>query len=477
MNRTDKTEIFARMPVRQALWVLAVPTVISQMINLIYNMVDAFFIGRTGNPYMMAATTVTLPVMLMNISFANLFGIGGGSHIARLMGAGRGRSARQVSAFCVWATIGTALLYSLLVGVFLKPLLTFLGASNQTMAYARTYAIIVIVIGNAPMLLSMVLAHLLRNTGYSSQASIGLSGGGILNVILDPLFMFVILPKGMEVTGAAIATAISNAIACGYLIYAFLKASGEAPLSLRPFEARAAGRENIRAVFAVGIPSAVLTGLFDVANICVNMLAAAHSDLILAAVGIVSKIDRIPNAFNIGLCQGMLPIVAYNYASGNHTRMRETIRTARRAGLAISFSCIVLLELFARPLSQLFLSTTAGGDGAALTTVLFTAAFLRIRCLASPVQFINYNSSYCLQAIGDGKSTMIHAIIRELILYIPLLFLLDRMFGEYGLMAALPVGEGLSAVLALFLLHRGIRNIRKKENSVSDGADFDPEEQ
>ena len=466
MNKTDKTEIFAHMPVSHALYLLAVPTIISQLISVIYNMVDTFFIGRTGNPYMMAATTITLPVMLMNISFANLFGIGGGSHIARLLGAGKTEYAKRVSAFSVYAAAVTALLYSLIVGLTLNPLLLFLGASDQTLSYAQSYAIIVIVVGNLPMLLSMVVAHLLRNTGFSSQASIGLSGGGILNVFLDPLFMFVLLPKGMEVTGAALATAVSNTVACLYLVFAYLRASREMSLSLQLSHACAIDSENAKKIFTVGVPSAVLTGLFDVANVCLNMIASAHSDLVLAAFGIATKIERVPNAVNVGVCQGMLPIVAYNFGSGDHERMYNTIHTARRVGVLVSIICIALLEIFARPLSGLFLSTGAESNDAALTTVAFAAAFLRVRCLASPVQFINYNSSYCMQAVGDGKDTMIHAVVRELVIYIPLMFLLDRLVGELGLAAALPVGEGLSAVLALTLLHRGILRLRKEKGFV-----------
>ncbi len=466
MDKTDKTELFERMPISKALYTLAVPTIISQLINLIYNIVDAFFIGRTGNPYMMAATTIALPIMLLNISFANLFGIGGGSHIARLMGSGQQKRARNASAFSVNAAIAVSLLYSLLVGVFLRPLLLFLGASEQTLDYARNYTMIVIVIGNLPMLLSMVLAHLLRNTGYSSQASKGLSGGGILNVILDPIFMFVILPRGMEVTGAAIATGVSNTVSCVYLIISYLRASKTAPLSIRLSDARATDRESVRELFSVGIPSAVLTGLFDVANVCANMLASAHSDLVLAALGIVMKIERFPNAVNIGICQGMLPIVAYNFSSGDHERMREAIHTARRMGLVISAICIVGLELFARPLCRIFLSTTAGDSAAALSTLSFAAAFLRIRCLASPVQFLNYNTSYCMQAIGDGKSTLFHALVRELAVYIPLMYLLDSLLGAYGLASALPIGEGVSAVIALLLLRRSMKRLRPEQYSL-----------
>ena len=460
----NKKELFASVPVGKALLTMAIPTIISQLINLIYNMVDAFFIGRTGNPYMMAATTITLTIYMMIVALSNLFGIGGGSQVARLMGVGKNDEARQVSGFCFFGAISIALLYSLLIGSFLLPILRFLGASDATLSYARSYALIVIVIGGLPSLLSMTLAHLLRNVGYSSQASIGLSGGGILNVILDPLFMFVIMPKGQEVTGAAIATLLSNLSSCLYLLYAYRKASGENPLSFSLAEARRISRENIKKIFAVGVPSAVLTGLFDVANICVNIIAAAHDDLVLAAMGIVMKVERIPNAINVGLCQGMLPIIAFNYASGDHARMREVIRKGRMAGLLVAACSIVLFETFANPASRIFLSTSAGDTVSALKTVGYAALFLRIRCTASPVQFLNYHTSFSLQAMGQGKYTLLHAFVRECVFYIPFMFLLDRIFGELGLAAALPVGEGCGAVFAVFLMRHVLRKIAEKRN-------------
>ena len=462
-RRESKQQLFAETPVPRALWTMAIPTVISQLINLIYNMVDAFFIGRTGNSFMMAATSLTLTLVMMNVALSNLFGIGGGSLVARLMGVRKPENAKQVSAFSVYGATAIALLYAFLIGIFLDPLLRFLGASDATIGFARSYTLIVIVIGGLPSILSLTLAHLLRNAGFSAQASIGLSGGGILNVLLDPLFMFVLLPPGQEVTGAAIATALSNILACLYLLYAYRKASGEAPLSLRPRDAAKAGRADVKALFTVGVPSAVLTGLFDVANICVNMLASAHSDLVLAGMGIVMKVERIPNAVNVGLCQGMLPIVAYNYASGNHDRMQETIRTARKAGLGIALLSIAFFQLTAGWCTRLFLNTGAGSAETALVTIGFAALFLRIRCIASPVQFINYHASYCMQAMGNGQKTLLHAFVRELVFYIPFMFLLDRLFGETGLAAALPVGETCGALFALYLLGRCIREARSRK--------------
>ena len=458
----SKQELFASVPVPKALMTMAVPTIISQLINLIYNMVDAFFIGRTGNSYMMAATSVTLTMVMMNVALSNLFGIGGGSLVARLMGMKREERAKQISSYSFYGAVAIALCYSFLIGIFLNPILRFLGASDATIGYAHSYALIVIVIGSLPAILSNAAAHLLRNTGFSSQASLGLSMGGVLNCFLDPLFMFVILPKGQEVTGAAIATCLSNVIACLYLIYAYRKAGKSAPLSMNPKLAVQADPNDIRSVYTVGVPSALLTGLFDLANVCVNIIASSHSDLVLAAMGIVMKVERIPNAINVGLCQGMLPIVAFNYSSGNHERMKETINTGRLFGLCVSFASIIFFQIFAAPATRLFLSTKAGDADLALQTIAYAALFLRIRCIASPVQMLNYHTSFCMQAMGKGKETLLHAFVRELVFYIPLMFTLDRLFGETGLAAALPAGEGLAALFALWLLHRTIHNEKQQ---------------
>ena len=305
MNKAqEKKEIFENLPVAKALAMMAVPTVISQLINLVYNMVDAFFIGRTGNSYMVAATSLTLTLVMMVTALSNLFGVGGGSLVARLMGASQEEECKKVSAFSVYGAAVTALAYSLLNGVFLRPILFFLGASNETIAYASQYTQLVIVVGSVFSMLSMTTAHLLRNAGYSSQAGMGLSLSGLLNMGLDPLFMFVLLPKGHEVVGAALATLLSNAVSCGYLLITLKKAGTKAPLSLRLSDARKVKKSSLKQLFSVGVPSAILTGLFDLANVCVNMLASSHSDLVLAGMGIVMKVERIPTAINLGICQG-----------------------------------------------------------------------------------------------------------------------------------------------------------------------------
>jgi Na+-driven multidrug efflux pump len=158
------------------------------------------------------------------------------------------------------------------------------------------------------------------------------------------------------------------------------------------------------------------------------MLAAAHSDQVLAGMGITMKVERIPTAINLGICQGSMPIISYNFASGNRERMDKTINTARLWGLCVSACGILFFQLFAPQVCGLFMDTSSGE--AALATVGFATLFMKIRSLASPVQFINYHSSYCMQAMGNGKGTIIHAVVREIGLYIPFMIILDKLFGE-----------------------------------------------
>lgn len=450
----SKKEIFEQLPVPMAVAAMAIPTIISQLINLIYNLADSIYIGQTGDTNKAAAVTLVFTVFMMTVAFSNLFGIGGGSLMARLIGAKKEDDAKKVCAFSFYGAIAAALLYSLLVGVLLRPILLLFGASEATYKDAKIYVLLVVVIGNVPVILSQTVAHLLRNAGYSKQASFGLSFGGIMNILLDPLFMFVLLPKGNEVLGAAAATLLSNIVACIYLVIVLASVSRKAPLSMSFRLAIHTGKKEIGELFAVGIPSGMLTALFDVGNIFLNSLMAGHGDIELAAIGIVMRAERLPNAINIGLCQGMLPIVAYNYASGDHERMHKVIENVRVYGLAIAAFCLVLFEIFAKPIVSIFMSTGTGDAENAATCIRIAAVFLRLRCCASLFQFLNYHTSFCMQAVGDGKDTLLHAFVREMVFYVPFMFLLNALLGQNGLAGALVAGEFCGAVLAIILFAR-----------------------
>ena len=252
--------VFEDMPVPKALATLAVPTIISQLITMIYNLADTFFIGRTNDPLKVAAATVSFVLLFMMSAWANLFGVGGGSLISRLLGEKRLDEAKNVAAFSFFGAIIIAAVYSAVTYIFMDPILMFIGASENTVIYARDYAFFVVTLGGIPTTMTMTMAHLLRSEGYAKEASFGLGMGGVLNIIFDPVFMFVIFPSGEEVAGAAFATMLSNVIVFIYMFTIYLKLSQNTCMSVSPKRALAA-LKFAPEVFSVGFPSASIQKL------------------------------------------------------------------------------------------------------------------------------------------------------------------------------------------------------------------------
>lgn len=453
-NKIDRTELFENIPVNKALAIMSAPTIVSQLINLIYNVIDTIYIGRVGNAYMTAAVSVGYVIFTLTIAFSNLMGIGGGTTFSRLLGKKENKKARAVCACSLYGSLLIAIIFSLIVAIFMNPILYAVGASENTIEYARQYVIFVVVLGNIPVIVGTVTAHLLRNAGYSKLAGIGLSGGGLLNIILDPLFMFKIFPTGMEVTGAAVATLAANSISCMFLLIVMHRKAVESFLSVDIRIIKNLNRKDIQEIISVGIPSALLPGLLDIANMALNSLMAEYGDFQVAATGIVLRAERLSTAINMGICQGILPIISYNFTSGNHKRMNNVIKKARNLGLIISACTILLYSIFTKQICSAFLSTTNLSVSGESETLLYAVTFLKIRCLGAPVQMLNFNTSYCMQAVGYGKGALVHAVVREIVFYIPIMIFFSYFFGEKGIVSAFPISEILGAVFALFLFNK-----------------------
>lgn len=460
-TKEERDRLFAEAPVGKALATMAIPTVISQLINLIYNMADTFFVGRTGNPFMIAAVSLAFTLFMFNIPMSGLFGIGGGSYIARLIGRKDYERVRHVSSFCFYGALAVCLTYSAVIAIAMKPILRLLGASKDTYGFAVQYVWVVVVIGNIPTVLSATLAHMLRNVGYSKQASMGLSGGGILNIILDPLFMFVLMKDGQQVLGAAIATTLSNTASMIYFFFVFEKTRNETGLSLKISDMKP-DRQDVSAVMRVGLPSALTTLLMDFSNMFLNSSMAGHGDLQLAALGIDLKIERLSNAICLGIAQGMLPLVAFNYAQKNYKRMREIQMAARLTGLCVAAISITLYQTLAGKLVGLFISSD-GNEEQVAQTIGYGITFLRIRCLAAPFSMLNFISSNGFQATGDGRMSLIQVFFRQVVFYFPLLYGLNSLWGPVGLTAAFPIAEVLSGTVSSILLYRKMNRISSEK--------------
>ncbi len=444
-TKLAREDIFRNLPVPAALRVMIVPAVTSQLIVLIYNMADTFYVGQTNNPYMVAGTSLILPVFNITLCLAGLAGIGGGALISRLLGEEREDEARRVGTFALYLGVVIAALFSGGMAAFMGQVLGLLGAGENTYQYARQYALCVIVAGGIPTVLSNVLSNLLRSIGRSREAGIGIILGGLLNIALDPLFMFVLMPDGLEVLGAGVATCLSNCIACLFFLVVILKMGRGAVITFSP-RVGLAQRRSILAVFAVGMPSAIATFLFDLDYVVIDKLMVSYHDLALAAIGIVLKVERSPLNVGIGICQGMMPLVAYNYAAGNKQRMEDIIRLARRLGMGIAGASVVLYELLAPQFTRLFIPD--------IQTVEMASQFLRIRVLATPLMFLSFFTVYLFQAFGKGRISLFLGVTRWLGFNIPMLFLLNALFGMYGIVWAQAAADTLTVALSFFMYYK-----------------------
>lgn len=442
-RQNDTAKIFETMAVPTALAKMAIPTVVSQLITLIYNIADTWFIGLTDNPYMVAASLLVLTVYLLVSAIANLFGTGGGSLVVRLLGGKRENEAAKVASLSLVMAGGAALVFSLLCLICMDPLLKLLGASSNTIGYAKQYLLFVVVIGGLPTVLSNTMSNMVRNIGYSKEAGFGLGMGGLLNVALDPLFMFVLLPNGYEVMGAAIATMLSNVAAMIYFILVYRRLRTKTILAL-PRRVEIIERSSMRSLFSVGVPAALSLVFFDVTNMVINRLSAMHGDKELAAIGIVLKVERLPLNIGIGICLGMVPLIAYNFASKNYKRMRAFFSAARLVGLAISIVCVIVYRIFAPYIMQVFISDA--------DTVRLGTEFLQARCFATPFMFLSFHMVYFMQAINEGRCSFWLAVIRQIVLNIPIVILMNALFGMTGIVWTQAIADCVN-VIASYVIY------------------------
>lgn len=449
----EKNSLFETTKPSKALAIMAIPTIASQMIILLYNLADTWFMGRTNNPYMIGASSLALTIYYAETALANVFGVGGGSLMVRLTGKKNTEDARKVASYSVAVSAISALVFSLLVLVFMEPLLSLLGASENTMQYGKEYVLTTTVIGGIPTVMSMSMSQLLRNAGYSKEAGIGVGLGSLLNVALDPLFMFVLLPEGNEVIGAGIATMLSNVCSFIYFIVMFVRLQNKTVIVI-PRRIEKISREYKRSLYTVGIPAAFAICLFDIVTILFNRICVSYGDIELAAMGIVLKLERIPVNTGLGICLGMVPLIAYNYGAGNFKRMDRFFLLSGISMIVFSCVCTAVFWIFAEPAVTLFIADEA--------TVTQGALLLRARCFALPLVMIGYLIVNYMNAVDKGNVSFILAIIRHIVLLIPVIIIMNYIWALEGMMWSQLVADCLNVAAACVIYYRVDRKLRSK---------------
>lgn len=442
MADISRTELFETAPVSRAVLKLCIPTVLSSLVMVLYNLADTFFVGMLNDPVQNAAVTLAAPVLLAFNAINNLFGVGSSSMMSRALGRKDYETVSRSSAFGFYCAALSGLLFSLLVAVFQEPLLRLLGADSVTAQATSEYLFWTTTLGAAPSILNVVLAYLVRAEGSALHASIGTMSGCILNIILDPIF---IMPWGvdMKAGGAGCATFLSNCVACLYFAVLLVAKRGKTYVCVDfrkfTFDRRIAG-----GVCAVGVP-AMIQNLLNVTGMTVlNNFTASFGEQAVAAMGIAQKLAMIPMQVSQGLSQGVMPLIGYNYSARNLKRMKGALVFTAKISLGAILCTTIAYLVFAGPLIRSFMSDPQ--------VVAYGEQFLRGLCLAQPFLCVDFLAVGVFQACGLGRNALIFAFLRKIVLEIPALLLLNRLFPLYGLAYAQFCAEFVLACAAVIVL-------------------------
>ena len=431
---------------------LAIPTVLSSLVMVLYNLADTYFVGMLNNSVQNAAVTLAAPVLLAFNAVNNLFGVGSSSMMSRALGRKEYETVRQSSAFGFYCALFSGILMSLVCTVFCQPLLGILGADANTMMATEGYLKWTVTFGAVPAILNVVMAYMVRSEGAALHASIGTMSGCLLNIIIDPVF---IMPWGfnMGAAGAGLATFLSNCVACIYFFFLLYKKRGNTYISINPREF-GFRKLIVLGVCGVGIPASIQNLLNVTGMTILNNFTSFYGADAVAAMGITQKINMVPMQIALGFSQGIMPLVSYTYASGNHKRMKEAVFFTMKTLLPL----LVLVSLFyyvgAGGLTRVFMDNEA--------IVAYGTRFLRGFCLGLPFLCMDFITVGVFQAVGMGRSALVFAILRKILLEIPALYVLNYMFPLYGLSYAQFIAELVLSIAAVIMLRRIFVRLQKK---------------
>ena len=438
-KKQSKTELFETTPVFRALTVMAVPTIISQLIVLIYNLADTWFIGQTDDPYMVAAAALVSTVFLMITGLSNLFGVGGGNLVVQLLGRRQEDEARRAASLSLVMAAGSALVFSLLCLAFMDPLLYLLGASENTIEYAVDYMMIY-ALGTIFVQLTLGMNAFITAQGFASIGMWTVLIGAVINIALDPLFIFGL---HMGVRGAALATVISQSVSCAWVLR-FL--TGKKTLLRLKKETLFRNFKLVLPCIALGSAAFIMQSSESVISVCFNSsLLKYGGDVAVGAMTILTSVMQFAMLPLQGIAQGAQPITSYNYGARNTARVRETFRKLLIACLTYSVLLWGFIQLFPGAFASMFTTDAE--------LLAFTTRALRIYCGALFIFGLQIACQMTFVSIGNAGCSIVVAVLRKFVLLIPLIYILPTFLPDKttAVYLAEPVADAIAVTCTAFL--------------------------
>lgn len=420
-----------------------IPSIISMIMVLLYNLADTFFIGQTKNAYMVAAVSLATPAFLIFMAVGMLFGIGGTSLISRMLGAGKQDRAKSISSFCFWTSLVIGIISMIAIWRFSEPMAILIGASEDTLEYTMDYLNIV-AIGIPFLIVSNAFSNIIRAEGKAKTAMSGMIIGNMANIVLDPVM---ILFFGWNIKGAAIATVIGNMFSAVFYLVHLLSGRSILSINIKDYTAR---NGICTGVMAIGVPASLNSILMSVSNIVINNLMAKHGDMAVAGLGVAMKVNMIVVMLLIGLGSGIQPLLGYCYGAENRARYFSVFRFSIILALVLSIIMTVVCYVFAGPLVRTFLDNDDAFG--------FGMQFSRIYIISGPVLGILFVLINSIQSIGAAIPSLILSVSRQGIVFMPILFAFNKIFDSAKMLAyAQPVTDYCATALAAVLFFLSVR--------------------
>ena len=446
----ENYEQLTTAPIAGVITRLAIPTIISMLVTAFYNMADTYFVGKINTQSTAAVGSVfSLMSIIQAVGF--FFGHGSGNYISRRLGARDVANAEKMAATGFFMAFFTGCVLAVLGLLFLTPLSLMLGSTPTILPYTERYLGIILT-GTPFMASSLVLNNQIRFQGNAAYAMVGIVSGAILNVVLDPLFIFVC---DMGVAGAALATVISQVCSFTLLLYMATK-GGNIPIRYRNFTPSLA---FIKEIIGGGTPSLARQGLASLSTILLNLAAGAYGDAAIAGMSIVSRIGMFINSFLIGFGQGFQPLCGFCYGAGLYSRVRQGFWLCVRIGFILLTCCAVLGLCFAEEVVELFRK----GDPAVVAT---GASALRWQLVTYPLGTFVIISNMMLQTIRKSVRATILSSARQGLFFVPFIFILPHFFGLQGVEMCQAVSDICTFLLALPLTFGVLLEMKRQENGL-----------
>lgn len=451
-SKEKREKIFSSYPIPKAVAALALPCVLSNIVNVIYNMADTYFVSLMEDTNATAAVSITMPVFLFFVAFGNIFGVGGSAYISRSLGAGKREKVKQISSFCVFSSIGAGVLLLSLILIFINPLVSGLGASAGAVSeYSRDY-LKYIALGGPLIVTSITASNLIRGEGAAKESMIGMMIGTVTNIILDPVMILIF---DMGVGGAAIATVIGNLASVVY--YAFYLIRGNSILSCNP-KRFYAGNGIASNVIPIGVPAAINNILMSLSNIILNNLMKDYGEAAVAALGIAMKVNMLIVFVQMGMGMGIQPLIGYSFGAKNIKRLKGTIKFTILCTVIFGTILSVLYFIFTSSIINLF-----NGENDPLVTE-YGVKILRALIITGPFIGIMFAFNFAFQGMGKPVPSLVLSLGRQGLIFLPVVIIMNRIFAFDGIIYAQPAADLICVVLSAIMFAVIVSKQKKAES-------------